>query len=83
MPPEATSCWLYAAPTMPPATVVVPIVRDELTVSVSACVAVRDAASVTRTVKLALPAAVGVPLMTPDVLSPRPAGSDPEASVQL
>jgi hypothetical protein len=51
-------------------------------VIVSDCVAVRDAASVTRTVKLGLPAAVGVPLITPDALRVSPAGKDPEASVQ-
>ena len=49
----------------------------------SACVAVRDVASVTLTVKLRVPAAVGVPKMTP-VLddSAKPEGRVPEAMDQ-
>ena len=40
-------------------------------------VAVADAASVTLAVKLAVPDAVGVPEMTPELLRLRPAGSEP------
>ena len=46
----------------------------------SACVAVCDVASVTLTVKLLVPASVGVPEITPVVAANvRPEGSDPEA----
>ncbi len=50
------------------------------TVMVSAWVAVSEAASVTRTVKLLVPVAVGVPEITPELgASDRPGGSVPEA----
>ena len=42
-----------------------------------------DCASVRRTVKELLPAALGVPEMTPLVLSDNPAGSAPAAITQL
>ena len=52
-----------------------------LTVIDSCCVAVAagDSLSVTDTVKLELPLAVGVPVMTPALESDRPAGRLPEA----
>ena len=42
-----------------------------------------DAASVNFTVKLEVPGVVGVPVMTPEEDSVRPAGSDPDATVQV
>lgn len=45
-------------------------------------VAVRAALSVTRTVKLKLPAAVGVPLIDPVANSVSPPGKDPESMDQ-
>jgi len=48
-----------------------------LIVSAKAFDAVCDALSVTLAVKFALPAVVGVPLITPAGLSASPAGSDP------
>ena len=41
------------------------------------------ALSVTWTVKLAGPAAVGLPLITPPALNERPAGGDPLATAQV
>jgi hypothetical protein len=42
-----------------------------------------DAESVAFTVKLKLPEAVGVPLITPAVERVNPAGSEPEAKLQV
>ena len=47
------------------------------TIMVSACEAVAFALSLTCTVKLEVPAAVGVPLIVPLAESERPAGSEP------
>ena len=62
-------------------------VRDELAltsmVSMAVAVAGVDSESVTSTVKLTLPEAVGVPLMVPPLESESPAGSDPEARLHL
>jgi hypothetical protein len=49
----------------------------------SACVAVRDFASVTLTVKLLVLDTVGVPEMTPVLDSVKPGGRDPEAMDQI
>jgi hypothetical protein len=47
----------------------------------SACVTVRDPLSVTRTVKFVTPAAVGVPLISPDeAVNDKPAGNVPVAT---
>ena len=52
--------------------------------SISACVAVKggDAESATWAVKLKVPAAVGVPLMTPVAESDNPGGRVPDATDQ-
>ena len=55
------------------------IIIDRAFVAVSAGVC----ESVTRTVKLEVPEAVGVPLITPPELRLKPAGSEPDASDQL
>ena len=50
-----------------------------MVVKLSACVAVLDALSTARTVKLEVPAVVGVPLITPvDGFRLNPPGKDPE-----
>ena len=49
----------------------------------NALVAVPLALSATCTVKLLVPAAVGVPLMTPALLKLKPAGSVPELTDQV
>jgi hypothetical protein len=81
VPPVALISCEYATPTSPAGNEGVVIVREPLgfTFSVSGIDAVADAASVARTVKLAVPAVVGVPLITP-VEAPRvrPAGSEPD-----
>lgn len=47
----------------------------------SACVAVRDPLSVTRTVKFVTPTALGVPLISPDEpVNDKPAGNVPVAT---
>ena len=53
-----------------------------VTVSVNAFVEIRPALSVTLMVKLNVPCAVGVPLMTPPLLRLSPAGSVPESRLQ-
>ena len=59
------------------------MVMDALTCRVSALVAVRELASVTCTMKVELPVAVGVPLNSPALLKVRPAGSVPDVIAQL
>ena len=54
-----------------------------LTLTDSAAVAVADALSVTRTVKLLDPAAVGVPASVPPAAILNPAGSEPLARAQV
>jgi len=49
----------------------------------SACVAVRDPLSVTRTVIFEVPAVVGVPLIAPDEFNDNPAGKVPAARSQV
>jgi len=50
----------------------------------SACVAVRDPLSVTRTVTFDVPAVVGVPLIAPDdEFNDNPAGNVPAARSQV
>ena len=54
------------------------MVGTEFTTIVSACSSKTPVVSVTRTVKAKLPVAVGVPLITPDVVfKTRPAGRAP------
>jgi hypothetical protein len=57
----------------------VTIVRAGLVMIESDCVAVRAPPSVARTVKFAVCAVVGVPVITPAVDSDNPAGKDPAA----
>jgi hypothetical protein len=63
---------------------VVVIESAALTVIESTWVAVRDPLSVTRTVKFAVPAVVGVPASAPDEASnENPAGNVPTATAQV
>jgi hypothetical protein len=85
-PPTAAKVWLYATPIWPFGRLVVVIVSTGGAMTIdSAFVAVSAGAwlSVTRTVKLEVPAVVGVPLITPPEESDNPAGSEPLASDQL
>ena len=72
---------------MPPGRVDVAICKAAtaaFTVSPSVpLVAVREAESVTLTVMEEVPLAVGVPLMTPAEDNDKPAGSEPEARLQV
>jgi hypothetical protein len=71
----------YAEPTVPFGNAVVPTVSVPagFTTSDSAFDAVADVLSVTRTVKFAVTAVVGVPVIAPvDALRVRPAGNEPE-----
>lgn len=82
-PPVAATVWLYAVPSTPAGSEVVVMLggAGRLIVMLNACVADCGAtvlASVTFTVKLAVPLGpVGVPLIAPEGLRVRPAGSDP------
>jgi len=58
-------------------------VQPELTERMNGRVAVAEAASVTRIVKLKAPLLVGMPLITPAALSVRPGGKVPDANDQL
>jgi len=88
VPPVAARDWLYAELTMPPGKVAVETARGAGRVAAvmsmeSALVAVAAAESVTRTVKLDVPAAVGVPLITPAALRVSPAGRVPIATAHV
>ena len=77
-PPDAPSVCAYAAPTIPAGSD--DVVTDKaggLIVNASGAVLDTEALSVTLTVKLADPAAVGVPDTVPAAERVRPAGSDP------
>jgi len=59
------------------------IVRPEAITRAKLWVAVAEELSVTRTVKLKVPALVGMPLIIPPLLNVRPGGKPPDASDQL
>ncbi len=74
----AAKVWLYAPPTVPSGNAAVVITGTALIMIDNACSSNAAAASSTRTVKLDVPAVVGVPLMTPVApSSTRPAGKAP------
>ncbi len=73
--PDAARVVEYDAPAVAFGKLDVVITGLELTVICSACVSVALASSCTFTVNDAVPAPVGVPLITPALLSVRPAGS--------
>ncbi len=79
----AESVVLYAVPTVPLGRLVVVMESGEAIDTLRPCDACCAAESVTRTVKLYDPAAVGVPEIVPEVLSVRPVGRLPTAKVQV
>ena len=86
----AVAVYVAVAPSFTDATPLIAmllrVTAAELIVKVNTFVAVAEAPSVTRTVKLGVGtavAAVGVPLRTPAGVRLRPAGSDPADTVQL
>jgi hypothetical protein len=84
VPPAATTVWEYAAPTVPPGNDEVVMLIAEATTIESALVVVAPTESVTRTVKLEVPEADGVPLMAPPlVMGFIPVGSAPDAKDQV
>jgi hypothetical protein len=71
-------------PTVPFARLVVVTTGAAATTILNACSSNAEFVSVTRTVKLNVPATVGVPLITPVLLFKlRPAGNDPTVIDQL
>jgi hypothetical protein len=84
VPPDAASACEYDVPTTPLGKVeVVTVTGAGPIVTVSEAVSDPDAESVTRTEKVLLPAALGVPERTPAAERLNPAGSVPLASAQL
>ncbi|CAB4886207.1 unannotated protein [freshwater metagenome] len=78
MPPEAASVTLYDVPTAPLASDAVVTVTGAAIVMERDFVATSDAESVILMLKLEVPAAVGLPPISPvDGFSKSPAGSDP------
>jgi hypothetical protein len=83
-PPAAVSAAEYAAPAAPSGRpVVVMVSAAGATVIDSDLVAFCDALSLTRTVNVELPAAVGVPLMAPLELSVKPGGRFPDVMLHV
>ena len=83
LPPVATSAALYATDWFPLGSEVVVIAKDELIVMLRSFVVVLDPESVTCTVKVLVPVALGVPVMAPELaFSDKPAGSAPAAIVR-
>jgi hypothetical protein len=84
VPPLAESAWLYVAPTVPLGSDDVVIVKGAgVTVMLRACVSVAFELSFTRTLKVEVPAAAGIPLIVPLAESDSPAGSEPALIDQL
>ncbi len=87
VPPEALTIAEYALPTVPEPTLDVMMVSGagagDATAIDSVLVAVCEAASATRTVKVDVPDWVGVPERAPLVVSAIPGGNEPEARLKL
>jgi uncharacterized membrane protein len=84
VPPVADRLCKYASFTRPALrTLVVMLNGAGFTVRLRFADAITEAASVTRTVKDAVPAAVGVPVIAPAPLKFNPAGSEPLVMDQL
>lgn len=85
VPPEPLSVWEYAIPTMPAGIDAVAMLKaGGFTTSVKLLFALAEPLSFTCAVKVELPAAVGVPLITPEAESrDNPAGSEPALIDQL
>ena len=83
-PPVAASVWLYDVPAVPPGSEVVLMESAPEIVIVRLFVAMALLLSATCTVKVLLPAVVGVPVMAPlEALRLRPAGRLPLVTDQL
>jgi hypothetical protein len=84
LPPVAVSVWEYAVPKVPPGSDPVVIASGAgLIVTTYACESVEPSLSVIFTLKLKLPAAVGVPLIVPCAASIfNPSGSEPALIVK-
>ena len=83
VPPVAASVWLYALPTVPAGSGLTVVIDSAAGSTVTANAFVAVPPPVTCTVKLDVPAALGVPLKTPAEDSVNPAGSVPEVTDQL
>jgi hypothetical protein len=89
VPPAAANVAEYALLTVPPGNEEVLIVTGGVTTAATAMLRLAMAVfagaleSATRTVKETVPDAVGVPLITPELLSVNPGGRDPADSDQL
>jgi hypothetical protein len=88
VPPVAANVDEYEVPAVPPGreeVVICTAVTEAVTVMLRLAVAVcaGELESVTLTVNEEVPAVVGVPLITPEVLSVRPAGNEPELTDQV
>ena len=87
VPPLAVNVCEYAVPTRPPGTPVLEITKGTTTFISKLTLAVAAATgseSCTRTVKLLVPACVGVPEITPvDLLSVSPPGSEPATMLNV
>ncbi len=75
MPPLCASVWLYGPPEVAAGSDVVVTAGTALIVKVKVLVAEEESVSVTRSVKLTVPAAGGVPLSTPALVMVSHAGS--------
>ena len=83
-PPDAASAWEYAVPTAPAGSDAVVIAKAGLTTKDNGLVATPPPLSVNRTVKAAVPAAAGVPLMIPvDAARVKPVGKAPTDIVHV
>ena len=84
VPPVAAMVWEYATPTVQSGKEVVVMERAPATAIEKALVVVAPTLSVTRMLKLAFPAADGVPVMAPSlVMGLNPAGSAPSDNVHF
>jgi hypothetical protein len=84
VPPLACKLTEYAVPLIPAGRSVVVIETGGGAIKIdSARVALRNAASLTRTVKFAVPGIVGVPLIAPFAASAKPEGSDPPTTFHV
>src|SRR4029078_13344531 len=83
VPPLAAAVCEYPTPTAPPARALVVIAGASPIVMASALVAVAPTLSVTFSVKLKVPAAVGVPVIAPLLARLNPQGNGPGDSVQV
>jgi hypothetical protein len=83
VPPLAASVCEYACPAVPPGSEVVVTVSGVTIVMLSALLAVAPPLSVTCAVKLAVPAAVGVPLICPEAARLNPIGSAPDGRLHV